>query len=266
LSEHPAYDLRKLPMDLANLPAPVFTAVDGVTQGTAALVYVAIGVTSWLRGPGDIRTRVFLAFSMANLVVFGVPTFWWLRGLTDPTKLPPGATAAVMAALGEGTLLLFHFSQVFPKRRPWIRDSGPQMMIAYGLIPIAIVGLVRFLPDSLDKLTIPYAIAAVVFGFPLIVLLAFVLPVAGIVSLLRSYRDFRDGAYSYLKRPLEWILLSQIAGGTLVILFAPVLAVLAPSSVMQSVLTVVIWALGLMTPIAFAISVFRLKVLSLNPD
>jgi hypothetical protein len=253
-------------MDLANLPAPVFTAVDGITQGTAALVYVAIGVAVWLRAPRDIRSRVFLAFSVANLVVFGVPTFWWFRGLTDPTKLPAGATAAVMAALGEGTLLLFHFAQVFPRRRPWIKDSGPQMMIAYGLIPVAIAGLLRFLPDSMGKLTVPYAIAAVVFGFPLIVLLAFVLPVAGIVSLLRSYRDFREGPYAYLKRPLEWILLSQIAGGTLAILFAPVLAVLAPNSVMQSVLTVLIWALGLMTPIAFAIAVFKLKVLTLDPD
>jgi hypothetical protein len=253
-------------MDLANLPAPVFTAVDGVTQGTLGFVYVAIGIAAWLRGPGDIRTRVFLAFSLANLVVFSVPTFWWLRGLTDPTKLPPAATAALMAALGEGTLLLFHFTQVFPKRRPWIRESGPQMMIAYGLIPIAIVGLLRFLPDSMAKLTIPYAIAALVFGFPLIVLLAVVLPVAGIVSLLRSYREFRDGAFAYLKRPLEWILLSQIVGGTLAILFAPILAVLAPNSVMQSVLTVVICALGLMTPIAFAISVFKLKILSLSPD
>ena len=103
-------------MDLVNVPAPVFTAVDGVTQGTAAVVYVAIGVVTWLRGPADIRTRVFLAFSVANLVVFGIPTLWWLRGLTDLTKLPAGATAAVMAALGEGTLLLFHFAQVFPKR------------------------------------------------------------------------------------------------------------------------------------------------------
>ena len=86
-------------MDLANLPAPTFTAVDGLTQGTAALVYVAIGAAAWLRAPRDIRTRVFCAFSIANFVVFGVPTFWWLRGFSDPTKLPPAATATVMAAL-----------------------------------------------------------------------------------------------------------------------------------------------------------------------
>jgi hypothetical protein len=251
-------------MDLANLPAPVFTSVDGVTQGTAALVYVAIGVATWLRAPRDIRTRVFLAFALANLVVFGIPTFWWLRGLSDLTKLPGAATAAVMAALGVGTLLLFHFSQVFPGRRPWIKDSGAQMAIAYPVIPIAIVGLMRFMPDSVDKLTVPYILALLVFGFPLVVLLAFVLPVAGIVSLFRSYREVRESPHAYLKGPLEWILLSQIAGGTLAILFAPVLARLAPNSLLQSVLTVLIWALGLMTPIAFAIAVFRFNVLALD--
>ena len=68
-------------MDLANLPAPTFTAVDGITQGSAALVYLAVGVAAWLRRPPDVRGRVFLAFSFANLIVFGVPTYWWLRGM-----------------------------------------------------------------------------------------------------------------------------------------------------------------------------------------
>ena len=144
--------------------------------------------------------------------------------------------------------------------------SGEQMAIGYVLVPLVIAGLIRFLPESLDKLTAPYIIALIVFGFPLLVLLAFVLPVAGVVSLLRSYREFREGPLSILRRPLEWILLSQIAGGTLAILFAPVLAVLAPNSLLQSVLTVVNWALGLMTPIAFALAVFKFKVLDLNPD
>ena len=184
--------------------------------------------------------------------------------MSDPTKLPGAATAAMMAALGVGTLLLFHFTQVFPGRRPWIKNSGAQMAIAYALIPLAIVGLLRFMPDSADKVTVPYILALLVFGFPLLVLLVFVLPVAGIVSLFRSYRDVRESPHAYLKGPLEWILLSQIAGGTLAILFAPVLAVLAPNSLLLSVLTVLIWALGLMTPIAFAIAVFRFNVLALR--
>jgi hypothetical protein len=65
---------------------------------------------------------------------------------------------------------------------------------------------------------------------------------------------------------LELILLSQIAGGTLAILFAPVLAVLAPNSFMQPVLTIAIWALGLLTPAAYALAVFRFNVLAIDPE
>jgi hypothetical protein len=229
-------------------------------------VYLVIGVAAWLRAPRDVRTRVFLAFSLANLIVLGVPTFWWIRGLTDPSRLPGPATAAVMAALGVGALLLFHFSQVFPRRRQWIRDAGMQMTIAYGLVPIVIAGLVRFAPETLDKITGPYIAAMLIFGFPLVVLLGFVLPVAAIVSLLRTYREVQDSQFAYLKTPLELILLSQIAGGTLAILFAPVLAVLAPNSIMGSVLAIAIWALGLLTPGAYALAVFRFNVLAIDPE
>jgi hypothetical protein len=253
-------------MDLANLPAPTFTAVDGITQGSAALVYLVVGVAAWVQRPADVRARVFLAFSFANIIVFGVPTYWWLHGMRDPSKLPATATVVVMTALGIGTLLLFHFSQVFPRRRQWIRESGVQMTVGYVLIPIVIAGLVRFAPATLDKITTTYVLGFIVFGFPLLVLLGLVLPVAGIVSLLRTHREIQQSSFVYLKFPLELILLSQIAGGTLAILFAPVLAVIAPNSLMQSLLTVVIWALGLLTPIAFAIAVFRFKVLEIDPD
>lgn len=253
-------------MDLVNLPAPVFTAIDAATQGTAALVYLAIGVATWLRGRGDIRTRIFLAFSLANFAVFGIPTFWWLRGLTDPAKLPPAAMAAMMAALGESVLLLFHFTQVFPRRRRWIRNFHRPLMIAYGVVPVIAVGLISSAPHSLNKVSGVYIAALLVFGLPLLVLLGVIVPVAGIVSLLRSYRECREGPFGAIGNPLGWILLSQIAGGTLASLFAPVLAVLAPNSTMQSILTVLIWALGLLTPAAFAISVFNLDVLALSSD
>lgn len=253
-------------MDLGNISALTFTAVDGITQGTAAIVYLVIGIGTWLRRPSDIRTRVFLAFSISNLIALGIPTYWWLRGLTDPAKLPAIGAAVVMAALGLSALLLFHFTQVFPRRRPWIKQSGVQMEIAYVLVPIVIAGLVQFLPPSLDKITTPYLLGLIVFGFPLLILLGFVLPVTAIVSLLRSHREIQQSPLAFLKFPLELILLSQICGGTLTVLFAPVLAQVAPNSGMQSVLTVIIWALGLMTPVAYAIAVFRFKVLAIDPD
>lgn len=253
-------------MDLSNLPAPVFTKVDGITQAIAAAVYVLVGLAGWLRATRDIRTRVFLAFSLANVVVFGIPTFWWLRGTTDPTKLPAAATATVMSALGVGALLLFHFTQVFPRRRLWIQSSGFQMAVAYVLAPLTIAALVWFAPATVEALTTSYILVVVIFGFPLLVLLGFVLPVAAIVSLLRSHREVQQAGPPQLKRPIEWILISQIAGGTLAIVFAPVLAVVAPNGILQTVLTLAIWAFGLLTPAAYAAAIWRYNLLAVSPD
>ncbi len=253
-------------MDLSTLTAPAFTSLDATTQAIGAACYATIGVAAWIRARRDIRTRVFLAFALSNLVVLGIPTIWWLRGTNGATKLPVPATAAMMAALGVGALLLFHFTQVFPRRRPWIRTSGAQMAIAYCLTPIAIGGLVRFAPASPDALAAPYVLALLVFGFPLMVLLGFVVPVTAIVSLVRSRRDVHQAGLAYLKRPIELLLISQVAGGALAILFAPLVAVLAPRSLAQSVLTLSIWALGLLTPIAFATAVWKHDVLAVNPD
>ena len=225
-----------------------------------------VGAAGWLRAPRDIRTRVFFAFSLANVVVFGIPIVWWLRGMTDPTKMPAAATAAVMSALGVGALLLFHFTQVFPRRRPWIVSSGIQMTVAYVLAPLTIATLVRFAPATRDTLTGSYMIVFLAFGFPLLVLLGFILPVAAIVSLLRSHRDVQQTGPAALKRPIEWILVSQVAGGTLAVVFAPVLAVVAPNGIVQSVLTIAIWAFGLLTPAAYAASIWKYKVLDVSPD
>ena len=225
-----------------------------------------MGAAAWLRAPRDIRTRVFFAFSLANVVVFGIPAVWWTRGMTDPTKLPGSATAVVMSALGVGALLLFHFTQVFPRRRPWIRSSGIQMGVAYVLAPLTIATLVRFAPVSVDKVTSSYVLVFLIFGFPLLVLLGFVLPVAAIVSLLRTHRELQHAGPAALKRPIEWILVSQIAGGTLAVLFAPVLTVVAPNGILQSILTIAIWAFGLLTPAAYAAAVWKYGLLEVAED
>lgn len=240
--------------------------MDGVTQGATALVYLLVGVAGWLRAPRDIRTRIFLGFSAANIVVFGIPTVWWLRGMNDPTKLPGAATAAVMTALGVGALLLFHFTQVFPRRRPWLQSSGMQMAVAYVLTPLTIATLVKYAPASVQKLTTAYMLVFLVFGFPLLVLLGLVLPVAAIVSLLRSHRDLQQVGPIPLKRPIEWILISQIAGGTLVVVFAPVLAVVAPNGVLQSILTLATFAFGLLTPAAYAAAIWKYGLLDVPVD
>lgn len=252
-------------MDPTTLPAPVITGFDAVTQGLAALVYLAVGLTAWLRAPGDVRTRVFLAFSLANVIALAIPGVGWAMGMRDLAALPRWATAAMFAALGVGALLLFHFTQVFPRKRPWIRTAGIQMSVAYLLAPIAIAGLVRYAPPDFDGLTTPYMAAFLVFGFPLLVLLGFVLPVAAIVSLLRSYRDARHlGAP--IARPIAWILVSQIAGGVLAVVFAPVIGAAAPGTPLVASLTLTIWVLGLLTPAAFAAAVWQYDLLKIDAE
>jgi hypothetical protein len=140
------------------------------------------------------------------------------------------------------------------------------MALAYCLAPMTIGGMVWFAPPSVAAMTRPYILLMIVFGFPLIVLVGIVLPVTAIVSLARSHRELPQTGGRELKRAIEMILLSQIAGGMLAALFAPVVAVAAPNSVSQSMLTLLIWILGLLTPLAFAIAVWRGDLLSISAD
>lgn len=252
-------------MDATTLPAPVITGFDAVTQGLAALLYTAVGVAAWLRARDDVRTRIFVAFTGANVIALAIPVVAWATGMRDLAALPRGATAAMMAALGVGALLLFHFTQVFPRKRPWIRAAGIQLSVAYLITPIAIAGLVRFAPPTFAEVTPPYMIAFLIFGFPLLVLLGFVLPVAAIVSLLRSYRDARHLGVP-IARPIGWILVSQIAGGVLAVVFAPVIATAGANVPLVIALKLTIWMLGLLTPLAFASAVWQYDVLKVEVE
>jgi hypothetical protein len=253
-------------MDAATLPTPVLTALDAITQFIAAVSYLAIGGAALVRAPRDVRARVFFAFAVANAVAFMIPAAGWRMGIVDPSKLPRGATAAMLSGVGVGSLLLFHFAQVFPRKRPWIRTAGIQLPVAYTLAPIIIAALVWFFPADVASLSPIYVMGFLLFGFPLIVLLFLVLPVTGIVSLVRSYSESRDQDLARARAPVAMILVSQIAGGALALVFAPVLAVVAPNGMAQTILTLVIWSLGLLTPIAFAAAVWKYDVLGIDPD
>lgn len=245
-------------------PVPIITAFDALTQALAAVCYLTVAIPALVRRPNDIRTRVFLAFAMANAVAFVATSVAWQQGAKTLLELPRWSLALLLAGLSAGALLLFHFSQVFPRRRPWLRTSGVQMTIAYALVPFAVAGLVLFAPGAAPEVTGGYIAAALVFGFPLLVLLAFVLPVAAIVSLVRSYRDGAQPELAPARVPIALTLVSQIAGGALALISAPVLASAAP--VAQLGLALVMWVLGIGTPIAFALAVWKYNVLAINPD
>ena len=64
--------------------------------------------------------------------------------------------------------------------------------------------------------------------------------------------------------PLGWILISQVAGGVLALMFAPLIAAAETPAV--GVITLLIWGLGLLTPVAFAAAVWRYGLLSIDPE
>lgn len=261
---------------------PQLTAFDAVTQLIAAAVYLAIGGAALAQAPRDERTRVFCALGLAHAVGFSIPAAGWLLGVTSLAAFSRTPLGIMLAALSLGALLMFHLSQVFPRRRAWIHASGLQLPIAYVLTGPAVFLLVRWWPLTKEEVTAKFGLAFLLFGFPLMVLLGLVLPVASIVSFLRSLREqpLRNATPAPVEnvdgRPLAdvWprpdarptifgILLSQVAGGALGLLVLGPLAKLAPGSFAVTLVALTVWMLGLLTPLAFAAGVWRYRVLEI---
>ena len=264
---------------------PELTAFDAVTQLIAAAVYLSVGVAALAHAPRDERTRVFAAFSVMQASAVCIMAAGWFLGEEDPLAFNRVPLALVLTALSLSAILMFHFSQVFPRRRPWIIASGPQLPIAYVLTPIVVFTLVTSWPSSPAQATTKFGMVFVVFGFPLMVLLGLVLPIASIVSLLYSLReaaptrvDPRPAEHGVTNEevnaqrkaaapaagarvPLAGIILSQLAGGALSVLVLGPLTVAAPESVAVVVVATAVWLLGLLTPAAYAAGVWKYGLL-----
>lgn len=242
------------------LQSPTFTGIDAATQGAAGLLYLIVGVGAWLKSPVDSRTRVFLGVALANALAFAAQAAAWLSGQRELFQLPRAALGALLVGLTVGSLLLFHFCQVFPWRRPWIRRFGGILPPAYGLLLLATVApvlLVPPLPPDLGAISPVLLVGAFAVGLPLLIVVGVVLPLAAIVSLVKSFREAAAPERRPMRVPLAWLLVSQIGGGTIGLIFAPVLAVLAPGAAVLTALTMAVWFLGLMTPVGFALAVWK---------
>ncbi|HJR61653.1 MAG TPA: hypothetical protein VJ813_19760 [Vicinamibacterales bacterium] len=239
---------------------PDLTAFDAVTQLTAAAVYLAVGTAALAHAPRDERTRVFCALGVMHAIGFCIPAAAWFLGVKDVLAFNRIPLAVMLAALSVGAVLMFHFSQVFPGRRPWIRSSGMQLPIGYALTPIVAFILVQWWPGDPQQVTMKFGLIFLVFGFPLMVLLGLVLPVASIVSFLRSFRETAPNA-----RPvIAGILLSQLAGGALSLLVLGPLHAVAPESISVTFVALTVWLLGLLTPLAYAAGVWKYNVLAIG--
>jgi hypothetical protein len=254
---------------------PELTAFDVVTQLIAAAIYLAVGAAALAQAPRDERTRVFAALGVMYAIGFCIPAAAFFFGVKNPLAFGRIPLALMLASLSLAAILMFHFSQVFPARRPWIRGSGPQLPIAYAVAPVVVFLMVRWWPwpQAPAQVSMKFGLMFLVFGFPLMVLLGLVLPVASIVSFLRSLRETQGrstrigmapGPQPNARPAILGILLSQIVGGGLSLLVLGPLHKLAPESVAVTIVALVVWLLGLLTPLSYAAGIWMYGVLSIG--
>jgi hypothetical protein len=236
-----------------NLPA--VSTFDLVTAGMAAAVYVIVALAALARQPRDIRTRLFLVVAVTSAVAYGMPFAQAMLG--NAGMLSKRVIGPMLIDMGIASIALFHFTQVFPWRRPWIARFGEWVAAAYLVAPMIIAWLVWFAPSSVDRLGVVYIIAVIALGVPLFLLLGAVLPLAGLLSLYKSYQTAARERIETVRQPLLGILISQIAGGILSVFVAPIVHVLAPTGPWSAIIAGALFAFNLMMPAAFALWVWR---------
>jgi hypothetical protein len=171
-----------------------------------------------------------------------------------------GVTSAV------GAVALFHFMQVFPWRRPSTRNYRRLIPALYTAATAGALLLVLAIPSTIEDLTVVYLIALAALAVPLIALLAVILPVAGLLSLYANLRTAQKHRIEAARVPTLGIFIGQVAGGVMGILLAPLLRLRGVSDLLSLIVQALMFIFALMTPVAFALGVWKYGVLSLDVD
>jgi hypothetical protein len=260
----------------AILQPPSATAFDAASSAASAAIYLIVALAAIVRAPRDSRTHVFLLIAICGIAPYLVSTLLWARG---PAALSRPVVAIVALSLALGSLALFHFTQVFPWRRPWIRAHWTWLLTGYLVTPIAVAVLVTFLSrlsvtgetgDAADlaaaSVDLTTALAMIAILVPVVFVIGGVLPFAGLLSLYKSWQAARHAAMTSARVTTLWMLISQLAGGVLTILVVPLLHLVAPRGPWVTIAAALLFACGLLMPIAFAIGVWTFRVLDLDSE
>src|SRR5918993_1258943 len=128
--------------------APSASAFDALSSLTSAGIYVIVALAALAQAPRDPRVRVLLATALAGVAPYWVTAQIWAAGW--PATLSKGTIVLLALSLMMGSLALFHFTQVFPWRRPWIRAHAARLWAGYTIVPI-LVGVTALLTPGFDR-------------------------------------------------------------------------------------------------------------------
>jgi len=261
-------------------PAPSATAFEAIAAIVSAALYLIVGVAALAHAPKDIRARVFFATALASAAPYSVTALIWARGSAAAFRAP--VVIVVGLSLMLGSLTLFHFTQVFPWRRPWIRAHARWLHWGY-VGAAAAAGTAAWMyagafgdvgtagSGGLQVTSVAVGDAALAMALLLIVVpglfvLGIAVPFSALWSLYKTWLAARAAGIEAARVTTYWILVSQMAGGVLTILIIPLLRLVAPIGPWVTIAAVLLFGFSLLMPIAFAAGVFRYRLLDLNPD
>ena len=259
----------------ALFPTPVATGFEMVAAIASAVLYLIVGIAAFLYARRDIRARTFLATALASAGPYSLTALLWARGSGAVFRLP--VMVVVGLSLMLGSLTLFHFTQVFPWRRPWIRAHWKWLFAGYLMVPI-VVAVASWVFRSLDGSMSDYSESAYMAGglgealvllvvmIPSVFVVGLVVPFGALLSLYNTWRAAKAAGVHGARITALWILISQMAGGVLTILIIPLLHFIAPTGPWVTIAAVLLFAFGLLMPLAFAAGVWKFRVLALDID
>ena len=259
---------------------PVATGFEVFAAIVSAALYLIVGIAAVVRAPADVRAKVFLATAVASAAPYSVTALLWARGADATFTL--GIVSIVGLSLMFGSLTLFHFTQVFPWRRPWIRAHWRWLLAGYLLVPFALAFPIWVFGPFIREMAalsssgsgglgavsagVWEALVLLLLVLPAIFVVGLVLPFAALFSLYKSWVAAKAAAIEPARVTTFWILISQMAGGVLTILIIPLLHFVAPAGPWVTMAAALLFAFGLAMPLAFAAGVWKYRVLDLDPD
>lgn len=257
------------------LAPPVATGFEAFAAVVSAALYLIVGVAAFIRAPRDIRARAFFATTLASAPPYSTTALLWARGSDATFTLPVMVVVGVSLILC--SLTLFHFTQVFPWRRPWIRAHWTWLLCGYLAVPAA-AGLAAWVFNGIlgsgsgglgavsAGISEGAALLALVVVVPTLFVAGAVIPFGAMMSLYKTWLEARAAGVESARVTTLWILISQMAGGVLTILIIPLLRLVAPAGPWVTMAAALLFAFGLLMPLVFAAGVWKYRVLDLDPE
>ena len=172
------------------------TAFDAVASLVSLTVYVGAALIVLARRPRESHARVFLAVAVASAVPYLTTALQWMKGNGIYT-LPIVALTA--AAFSVGSVALFHFTQLFPWRRPWVQRHFLWIALAHCVLPWPVAFIAWVVAALLAPVAMSGSIGAVsadptigivvLLMLPAIFVVGIVLPFGGVLSLFKSWQE-----------------------------------------------------------------------------